>query len=38
MRAARQRRQQFASRVAQTRERLAEVYREKLPEEAMLER
>jgi len=38
MRAARQRRQQFASRVAQTRERLAEVYREKLTEEATLER
>jgi len=38
LRAARLRRQEFAARVAQARERLAKVYQEKLPEEAMLAR
>lgn len=38
MRASRLRRQEFATRVAQLRERLAAVYLEKLPEEAMLAR
>jgi predicted aminopeptidase len=38
LRAARLRRQEFAARVAQARERLARVYQEKIPEEAMLAR
>jgi predicted aminopeptidase len=38
LRAARLRRQEFAARVAQARERLARVYQEKIPEEAMLVR
>jgi predicted aminopeptidase len=38
LRAARLRRQEFAARVAQARERLAQVYQEKIPEEAMLAR
>jgi predicted aminopeptidase len=38
LRAARLRRQEFAARVAEARERLAKVYQEKIPEEAMLAR
>jgi predicted aminopeptidase len=38
LRAARLRRQEFALRVAQTRERLAEVFRESIPEQAKLAR
>jgi len=38
LRAARLRRQEFVARVAQARERLAEVYREKMPEETRLAR
>jgi predicted aminopeptidase len=38
LRAARLRRQEFAARVAQARERLAKVYQEKIPQDAMLVR
>lgn len=38
LRAARLRRQEFAARVAQARERLAKVYQEKIPQDAMLAR